>query len=105
MERSDGVECYIQHMLAWFSINLVMLVLLEIEHIPDLEDDLQGFPNEGNRKSAILDMVGAIRSFEIIEKSNIREWLQSVACQVGFQLTRNCQRCCETEERSTGWRE
>jgi hypothetical protein len=43
---------------------------------PDLEDDLQGLPNEEIIKSEILDTV--------CEKFR-KEWLQSDACELGFQ--------------------
>jgi hypothetical protein len=45
---------------------------------------LQDFPNE-EIKSEILDMVCAMRSFENINKNNDEEWLDSDACEVGFQ--------------------
>jgi hypothetical protein len=36
-------------------------------------DDLQGFPNEELSKSAILDMVCAVRSYESIGKGNVEK--------------------------------
>jgi hypothetical protein len=30
-------------------------------------------------------MVDAMRSFENIDEDNVEEWLQSVACELGFQ--------------------
>jgi hypothetical protein len=62
---------------------------------------MQGFPNEQISKSEILDMVCAMRSFEKNQWRNVEEWLQSNACEVGFQhQTDRCQccHCCETEE-------
>jgi hypothetical protein len=41
--------------------------------LPDLQHDLQGFPNEEISKSEFLEMVRAIRSFENI-KGNTEEW-------------------------------
>jgi hypothetical protein len=52
--------------------------------LPDLEYDLQGFPNEEISKSKILD-VCAMRSFENIDEDNVEEWLQSDTCELGFQ--------------------
>jgi hypothetical protein len=88
---------------AWFSVNPVMLVRSWRELFPDLEDDdLQGFPNEEIRKSKILDMC-TMRSFENFNE----EWLESDACEVGFQhLTdKHCQCCHKTEGRRRGWGE
>jgi hypothetical protein len=42
---------------------------------------LQGFRNEESSKSEILGLVCAIRGFENV----IEEWLQSDACEPGFQ--------------------
>jgi hypothetical protein len=58
---------------AW-SVNPVTLVRSWRKLVPDLEDDLQDFPNE-EIKSEILDMVCAMRSFENINKDNDEEWL------------------------------
>jgi hypothetical protein len=46
-------------------------------------------------------MICAVRSFENIDKGNIEEWLQSDACEVGFQHVRDrhCQCCRETREK------
>jgi hypothetical protein len=68
---------------------------------------LQGFPNEEISKSKILDMVCAVRSFENSNEDNVEEWLQSDACEVGFQHTtdRHCQCCRETEQRRREWGE
>jgi hypothetical protein len=40
---------------------------------PDLDDDLQHFPNEENRKSEILDMLYAMSSFERLDKDDVEE--------------------------------
>jgi hypothetical protein len=53
--------------------------------LPDLEDDLQGFPNEEISKSEILDMVCAMTSFENFDEDNGEEWLQSDGCELIFQ--------------------
>jgi hypothetical protein len=47
-----------------------------------------------------------VRSFENIDEVNI-EWLQSDACDVGFQhiTDGHFQYCLETEARRRGWRE
>jgi hypothetical protein len=37
------------------------------------------------KKVKILGMVRAMKSFENVYKHNIEEWLQSDACEVGFQ--------------------
>jgi hypothetical protein len=80
MERNYGVECYIYGICwAWSSVNPVMLVHSGRKHLPDLEDDLQGFPNEENRKFKILTQCAL---------SNIEEWLQSDVCELGFQHDR-----------------
>jgi hypothetical protein len=50
--------------------------------LPDLEDDLQGIPNEEINKSKIPDMMYAMRN---INENNIEELLQSDACEMGFQ--------------------
>jgi hypothetical protein len=52
--------------------------------LPDLDDDLRGSPNEQIRKSEILEMESAVRSFENTDKDN-EEWLKSDACKAGFQ--------------------
>jgi hypothetical protein len=76
------------------------LVCLWRKLLPDLEDvDLQIFPNKEIRKSKILDMVCAMRSFENINKDNTKELFLSDECEVGFQqmTDRNCQCCYGTE--------
>jgi hypothetical protein len=75
---------------AWSSMNPVMLVRSWRKLLPDLEqhddeDDLQGFPNEEISKFEILYMVCAMRSFVNIDEGNFEEWLQSDACELGFQ--------------------
>jgi hypothetical protein len=58
---------------AWSSMNPVMLVRSWRKRLPDLEeDDLQGFPNEEIRKSEILDMVCAMRSFKNINEETMK---------------------------------
>jgi hypothetical protein len=52
---------------------------------PDLDNDLQGFPNEEISKSKVFDMVCATRSSENVAEDNVEEWLQSDACELGFQ--------------------
>jgi uncharacterized protein YeeX (DUF496 family) len=61
-------------------MNPEMLVQSWSKLLPDLEDDLQGFLNEEISKSEILDILCAMRSYK-----NVDEWLQSDACDVGFQ--------------------
>jgi hypothetical protein len=48
--------------------------------------------------------VYGIKSFENINKDN-EEWLQSDACEVGFQHMKDkyCQCCCKTEGKRRGW--
>jgi hypothetical protein len=59
---------------AWSSVNPVVLVGSCRKLLPDLEeDDLQGFPNKEISKSKIIDMVCTMRSFENIDKDNVKE--------------------------------
>jgi hypothetical protein len=37
----------------------------------------------------ILDMVCAMRSFETVDEDNVEHWLQSDACELGFQHDRH----------------
>jgi hypothetical protein len=46
---------------------------------------LQGFPNEEVSQTEVLDMVHAVRSSENVTEDNIEEWLQTDACELGFQ--------------------
>jgi hypothetical protein len=86
MEKNDCVGCYIYSISrAWSSMNPVTLVQSWRKLLPDLEDDLQSFPNEEIGKSKILDMVCTMRSFENFNEDNIKEWLQSDVCELGFQ--------------------
>jgi hypothetical protein len=66
-------------------MNLVILVLSWSKLLPNLEDDLQGFPNEEVDNSEIIDMVCAVRNFVNINEDNIKEWLHSNAWELGFQ--------------------
>jgi hypothetical protein len=70
---------------AWSSVNPATLVQLWRKLLADLEDDLQGFSNEKISMSKILDMVCTMTSFENVAKHNVKEWLQSDACELGFQ--------------------
>jgi hypothetical protein len=55
-------------------MNPVTLVRSWRKLVPGLEDDdLQGFPNEEIRKSEILDVVCAMRSFENMDEDNVEE--------------------------------
>jgi hypothetical protein len=75
---------------AWSFVNPVMLVRSCRKLLSDLEDDdLQGFPNREISKSEILGMVCAMKSFENVNKGNVEEWLQSDACEPGFQHMTN----------------
>jgi hypothetical protein len=80
LDAIDGVS------RAWSSANPVTLVRSWRKLLQDVEDDnLQGFPDEEISKSEILDMVCVMKNFENIDKDNVEEWLQSDACERGFQ--------------------
>jgi hypothetical protein len=72
-------------------MNPVIMVQAWHKLLPHLEDDLQGFPNEEISKSKILDMICAMKSFQNTDEDN-KEWLQSDACELGFQhmMNKNC---------------
>jgi hypothetical protein len=71
--KNDGVGCYNGVSRAWSSMNPVTLVQSWRKLLPYLEeDDLQGFRDEETRKSEILDMVCAMRSFENTNKETLK---------------------------------
>jgi hypothetical protein len=68
MEKMSVLDAIFGLSWAWSSMDPVTLIQSWRKLLPDLEDDLQGFPNKEVSKSEIFDMVCAMRSFETSTK-------------------------------------
>jgi hypothetical protein len=75
MEKSAMLDAVYGISQAWSSVIPVMLV----------RPWRKLLPYEEIRKSEILDMARAMRSFESIDEDNVEQWLQSDACELGIQ--------------------
>jgi hypothetical protein len=70
--KKYSVGCYIYGVSqAWSCVNPVTLVQSWKKRLPDLKEDLQGFPNEKVNKSEIFDMC-AMRNFQSIDKDDVQ---------------------------------
>jgi hypothetical protein len=75
MEKNCGVACCVQHIFGMVFCESSNADLVMEETSSNLEvDDLQGFHIKEIRKSGILDLVCAVRSFENVNKNNTQEF-------------------------------
>lgn len=71
---------------AWADVKPQTLVRSWRKLLPDLEEnDFNGFPDDDSSTTEIMTMVKVLQGFENVDEVNVREWINTDACEPGYQ--------------------